>query len=103
MEHSLIFCSDIGLTIFDDARFQRFYIIQSWYKSQMIPCVYALLTHKTKETYRNMIADLKDGAAKLKLKSNPVFVKKVCEKWKAQYELRVKLHFFFFNLDFKTT
>ncbi len=32
------------------------------------------LTHKTKETYRNMIADLKDGAAKLKLKLNPVFV-----------------------------
>jgi hypothetical protein len=58
---------------FRDDRFQQFYIIQSWYKSQMIPCVYALLTHKTKETYRNMIADLKDGAAKLKLKLNPVF------------------------------
>jgi hypothetical protein len=41
----------------------------------MIPCVFALLTtHKTKETYWNLITDLKDGAAKLKLKLSPVFV-----------------------------
>jgi hypothetical protein len=40
----------------------------------MIPCVFALLTHKTKETYRNLITDLKDGAAKLKLKLSPVLV-----------------------------
>jgi hypothetical protein len=26
----------------------------------MIPCVSALLTHKTKETYRNLITDLTD-------------------------------------------
>jgi hypothetical protein len=42
-----------------------------------------------------LITDLKDGAAKLKLKLNPVFVmighfgqnihKKICEKWKEQY------------------
>ena len=68
----------------------------------MIPCVYALLTHKTKETYRNMIADLKDGAAKLKLKLNPVFVM-------IDFESAVidayKMHFqgIEINLDFKTT
>ena len=91
-ETSVIYCSDIGLSIlasskwwfsdgtfdtavdFQEDGFEQFYIIHGCYKNIVLPCVFALLTNKTKEIYRNLISELKDGAARIKLKLEPHYV-----------------------------
>jgi hypothetical protein len=88
-EHVLIFCSDVGLKIlaeskrwhadgtfdtavhFEKDKFKQFYLIHGMYKGHMLPCAFALLTNKTITTYRCLISELKDGAAKIKLTLNP--------------------------------
>jgi hypothetical protein len=42
--------------------FYQLYIIQGLYKSNMLPCVFSLLTGKSEEIYRKLILELKDGA-----------------------------------------
>ena len=37
----------------------------------MIPCAYALLTHKTIATYRCLLGEFKDNARKIKLSLKP--------------------------------
>ena len=49
----------------------QLYIIQGLYKSNMLPCVFALLTGKSEEIYRKLILELKDGALKLSLELKP--------------------------------
>ena len=89
MEHTVTYVSDVGLQVlaaskrwhsdgtFDAAvvlheeSFLQFYMIHALYKNEMIPCVFALLTYKTKEIYRRLIGELKDGASRLKLRLCP--------------------------------
>ena len=40
----------------------------------MIPCAFALLTHKTIATYRCLLSELKDNARKIKLSLKPRLV-----------------------------
>jgi hypothetical protein len=44
------------------------------YTGHLLPCAFALLTNKTIPTYRCLISELKDGAAKIKLILNPKIV-----------------------------
>jgi hypothetical protein len=86
--HSLqmiIFCSDIGLQILSECNrwhgdgtfsvvpdgFYQLYVIQGLYNSNMLPCVFALLTGKSEEIYRKLILELKDDALKLSLEFKP--------------------------------
>ena len=91
-ETSVIYCSDVGLSKlagsnwwfsdgtfdtsvnFQENGFEQFYIIHGCYKNIVLACVFALLTNKTKEIYRNLISELKDRAAHLKLKLEPQYV-----------------------------
>ena len=50
---------------FAEDKFQQFYLIHGLNKGHMIPCAFALLTHKTIATYRCLLGELKDNARKL--------------------------------------
>jgi hypothetical protein len=87
-ENVLIFCSDIQLRILANSKrwhsdgtfdcapemFYQLYIIHARYKKQMLPCVYALLSHKTESIYKQLLGFLKEGAIKLGLRLNPQIV-----------------------------
>lgn len=73
-----LFCSDIVLAsskrwqsdgTFDTAvpGFSQFYVIHAWYKEEMKPCVFALLSSKTEDLYKKMIRELKEAALAIRL------------------------------------
>lgn len=81
----IMFCSEVGLNALSKSHrwqadgtfsitppgFMQLYIIHAYYKYQMIPCVFALLTGKSETLYKRMIQTLKDGALNSKLELKP--------------------------------
>ena len=81
----IIFCSAIGLQILSkwdrwhgDGTFTRvpdgfyqLYVIHGLYKSNIITCVFALLTGKSEDVYKKLLLELKDGALKNSFELKP--------------------------------
>ena len=71
----IIFCSTNGLIILSESKrwhadgtfssvpslFYQLYIIHGFYKSNMIPSAFILLTGKSEALYRKMLKELKEG------------------------------------------
>ena len=81
----IIFCSAIGLKILSECNrwhgdgtfsvvpdgFYQLYVIHGLYKSNMLPCVFALLTGKSEDLYKKLLSELKDGALRNSLELKP--------------------------------
>ena len=81
----IIFCSAIGLKILSECNrwhgdgtfsvvpdgFYQLYVIHGLYKSNMLPCVFALLTGKSEDIYKKLVSELKDGALKNSFELKP--------------------------------
>lgn len=81
----IIFCSDVGLKILAKSTrwqcdgtfkvvpkgFKQLYGIHAYYKWQLYPCAFALLTGKDSKDYEQLIQHLKEGALRHRLVLKP--------------------------------